>query len=66
MAAFGRLEILRMTSEPRLPSILMARPTVYDVLRDRIEQDPLIRPENREAIFLKSAQIIHERGLTQI
>lgn len=55
-----------MTRELRIPSILMARPTVFDVLRDRIEQDPLIKPEMREAIFLKSSQIIRERGLTQI
>jgi len=50
----------------RIPSILMARPTVFDVLYARIEQDPLIKPEHRPAIFLKSSQIIRERGLTQI
>lgn len=44
----------------------MARPTVFDVLRDRIKMDEQIKPEDRAAIYLKSCQIIRERGLTQI
>jgi hypothetical protein len=44
----------------------MARPTVFDVLRERIERDPHIRPEIRQAVLLKSSQIIRERGITQI
>ncbi len=49
-----------------LPSILMAHPTVFDVLRDRIERDEKIKPQDRAAIYLKSCQIICERRLTQI
>jgi hypothetical protein len=50
----------------RLPVCLMAHPTVFDVLRERIERDQQIRPEIRQAVFLKSSQIIRERGITQL
>lgn len=49
-----------------LPSILMARPTVFDVLRDRINADAAIPPERRFAVYLKSSQLIRERGITQL
>jgi len=52
--------------QQRLPVCLMARPTVFDVLRERIEQDARIRPEIRQAVFLKSCQLIRERGITQL
>jgi hypothetical protein len=44
----------------------MARPTVFDVLRDRINADAAIPPERRFAVYLKSSQLIRERGITQI
>lgn len=49
-----------------IPSILMARPTVSDVLRDRISADDAIPPERKFAVFLKSSQLIRERGIRQI
>lgn len=57
-----------MKAQPtsRLPVMLMARPTVFDVLMERIERDPQIRPEIRQAVFVKSSQLIRERGITQI
>ena len=55
-----------MKPQPCLPSILMARPTVFDVLRERIEADTQIRPENKPAVFLRASQFIRERGITQL
>ncbi|HEY4689756.1 MAG TPA: hypothetical protein VIK33_10620 [Anaerolineae bacterium] len=59
-------QAMKPQREKPLPSCLMARPTVFDVLRERIEQDARIRPEIRAAVFLKSSQLIRERGITQI
>lgn len=44
----------------------MRHPTVFDVLRERIQQDAKIRPEMKQSVFVKSCQLIRERRITQI
>jgi hypothetical protein len=50
----------------QIPIAIAARPTVADVLRERIERDTLIASQNKAAIFLKARQLLEERGLRQL
>jgi hypothetical protein len=49
-----------------IPVAIAAHPTVDDVLRERIERDTQIAPENKAAVFLRARQLIREQGLAQL
>jgi len=49
-----------------IPVAIAARPTLDDVLRERIGRDQTITAENKLAVFLKARQLLREQGLTQL